>query len=156
MNFFILTSSNWLSFAEISFNFISISYISIGKRGCFIFMGHFTYKMGYLIYLKFCHLIFLIKKVWKENYCNTWPPIQIIMAGKEFLGFVLLPKILSNNQTARLLKVQYFKKELKYEVNFFMWIETAIEARNQLGLAWHGWACQKNLLNDKSVLNVFW
>ena len=41
----------------------------------------------------------------------------------KFLGLVLLSKILLSNQIAGFLKAQYFKKELKYEINFFVWVD---------------------------------
>lgn len=51
------------------------------------------------------------------------------------LGFDLLGKMLLTNQIGRFLKVQYLKKEFKYEV-YFLGGLTSIEMTYQLTLVW--------------------
>ena len=57
----------------------------------------------FVFFLKFCHLIFL-KTVRKENYCDTWLPIESSMSGKIRIKFELSFKMLLIDQIAWFLK----------------------------------------------------
>ena len=79
LNYIIFTSNDNLIFAEISVLLLFRPKRSQIRAFCMFFR-------------KFCHFIFL-KKVWKENYCDTWLPIPNSMSDK-ILRLELLPKII--------------------------------------------------------------
>ena len=103
----IFGTSRWPVFSDFSINLIVLTSknLQLNFYRNFIFAPIWIKKppkgaLCFCFFKKFfCNLVFLKKKVWKENYCNSWLQIRISTSWK-VLGLDLLSKMLSTNQIA--------------------------------------------------------
>ena len=89
----------------------------MGREGILYLIGKITYKIGYFIFFLNLSLDFPEKKVWRENYYDTWLPIPITMLHKvfRFCFFAIDPP---DQSDYRVLESPIFNERVKANLTF--------------------------------------